>query len=137
MSVLSVFRRGRRAAKEHNAKQAELRKKEGAKKTPYRHTPTHAAIDSLLSAPASARIADRARVVEENRKRSIMTANGMGMTTPTHSVSTRAHSSLSHVSYPTTYASPVVHMPRAYSYSSMPATAACRLKLGVSTAVCP
>ena len=92
-------------------------------KTPYRHTPTHAALDALLSAPASARIADRARVVEENRKRSIMAANGMGMTTPTHSVSPRAHSSLSHVSYPTTYASPVVHIPRAYSYSSVPAQA--------------
>lgn len=52
-----------------------------------------------------------------------MTANGMGMpsglSTPVHAgVFTRANSSLTHVSYstPSGYATPVPHIPRAYSY---------------------
>ncbi|KAL2175740.1 uncharacterized protein P884DRAFT_279203 [Thermothelomyces heterothallicus CBS 202.75] len=53
-----------------------------------------------------------------------MTASGVGMSgfvTPTHAGVPRVHSSLSHVSYPSADASPVVQLPRGYSYSSMPA----------------
>ena len=53
-----------------------------------------------------------------------MAASGMGMgygpgPNPVHMGMPRVNSALSHVSYPSTYANPVVQMPRTYSYSSM------------------
>jgi len=118
--MFSMFRRGRQAAKEHAAKQAELKKKEELK-TPYRHIPKHAAIDAMSSAPASSRDADRPRILEQHRRRNTMMASGTGTTTPAYSGLPRNHSTLSHVSYPAMYASPVIQIPRAYSYNSMPA----------------
>jgi hypothetical protein len=123
MSVFSMLKRGRQAAKEHRAEKAEKDKKE-AEKPPYKHIPKHAAIDALSGGPAGWRENDRQRIVENNRRRSAMTASGVGMsglTTPSHSGIPRVHSSLSHVSYPTAYVNPIVHVPRNYSYSSMPA----------------
>ncbi|KAK0718286.1 hypothetical protein B0T26DRAFT_647463 [Lasiosphaeria miniovina] len=126
MSVFSLIKRGRQAAKEHSAKQAEKQKQE-ADKPPYRHVPRHAAIDAMSGGPATWREVDRERIQEQNRRRSIMTANGVGMggmggmMTPVHAVGLpRLNSSLSHVSYPSAYASPVVHIPRNYSYSGVP-----------------
>lgn len=122
MSVFSRIKRGRQAAKEHNAKQAELQKKE-EEKTPYRHIPSHAAIDALSGGPATWRETDRPKILEQNRRRSAMTANGVGMgsgmMTPVHVGMPRVNSALSHVSYPSIYASPLVQVPRTYSYSSM------------------
>lgn len=124
MSVFSIIKRGRQAAKEHNAKQAEIQKKE-AEKTPYKHIPRHAAIDALSGGPATWREADRPRILEQNRRRSAMTANNVGMSgmsTPIHAGMPgmpRVNSALSHVSYPSLYASPVVQVPRTYSYNSM------------------
>ncbi|KAL2159907.1 hypothetical protein VTH06DRAFT_2040 [Thermothelomyces fergusii] len=124
MSVFSVIKRGRQAAKEHRAEQARKEKDEEAK-PPYKHVPTHAALDAMLGGPAGWREADRARIVEQNRRRSAaMMASGAGVTgfaaTP-HAGVPRVHSSLSHVSYPSGYATPVVQLPRGYSYSSLPA----------------
>lgn len=122
MSVFSRIKRGRQAAKEHNAKQAEMQKKE-EEKTPYRHIPSHAAIDALSGGPATWRETDRPKILEQNRRRSAMTASGVGMgtgmMTPVHVGMPRVNSALSHVSYPSLYASPVVQVPRTYSYSSM------------------
>ncbi|KAL2153173.1 hypothetical protein VTH82DRAFT_4328 [Thermothelomyces myriococcoides] len=123
MSVFSVIKRGRQAAKEHRAEQARKEKEEAAKPV-YKHVPTHAATDAMLGGPAGWREADRARIVEQNRRRSAMTASGVGMSgfsTPTRPGMPRVHSSLSHVSYPSGYATPIVQLPRGYSYSSMPA----------------
>lgn len=122
MSVFSMIKRGRQAAKEHRAEQAEKEKKEAAK-PPYKHVPKHAAIDALSGGPAGWREHDRQRIVEQNRRRSAMTASGVGMSgmmTPVHAGMPRVSSSLSHVSYPSAYASPVVQVPRNYSYGSMP-----------------
>lgn len=123
MSVFSMIKRGRQAAKEHRAEQAEREKKE-AEKPPYRHIPKHAAIDALSGGPAGWREHDRRRIVEQNRRRSAMTASGVGMSgvmTPVHAgIMPRVHSSLSHVSYPSAYASPVVQLPRNHSSSSVP-----------------
>ncbi|KAK0637244.1 hypothetical protein B0T17DRAFT_613860 [Bombardia bombarda] len=126
MSVFSMFKRSRQAAKEHSAKKAELEKKEEAK-VPYKHIPKHAAIDAISAGPATWRETDRPKILAQNRRRSAMTANNVGMggmMTPVHqgmhSGMPRVNSSLSHVSYPSTYASPVRQVPRAYSYSSMP-----------------
>ena len=128
MSVFAKLRRSRQAAKEHQAKAAEQKKKEETKE-PYRHVPTHAATDAISGAPPTWRADDRTRILENNRRRSAMSAIGMGMPGPAGSVGhgghhhptgagiPRATSSLSHVSYPSVYANPVVNMPRSYSYS--------------------
>jgi len=123
MSVFSILRKGRQAAKEHSAKVAEQQKQEEAK-VPYRHVPTHAAVDALAGAPSSWKEEDRPRIMEQNRRRSELAAAGMGrgmptLVTPVHVGLPRTNSSLSHVSYPSAYASPVVNMPRNYSYHSM------------------
>ncbi len=121
MSVFSMIKRGHKAAKEHAAKQAEKERKE-QEKTPYKHVPRHAAIDALSGGPASFRDGDKQRIVEQNRRRSAMTASGVGMggmMTPVHMGMQRTNSSLSYVSYPSAYASPVVQMPRAYSYTGV------------------
>ncbi|KAH6856668.1 hypothetical protein B0I37DRAFT_426064 [Chaetomium sp. MPI-CAGE-AT-0009] len=123
MSMFSMIKRGRQAAKEHRAEQAK-KEKEEVQKPPYKHVPKHAAIDAMSGGPGGWRENDRARIVEQNRRRSAMTASGVGMSgmiTPVHSGMPRVHSSLSNVSYPSAYASPVVHLPRGYSYGSMPA----------------
>ncbi|OIW32425.1 hypothetical protein CONLIGDRAFT_269442 [Coniochaeta ligniaria NRRL 30616] len=121
MSVFSMIKRGRQAAKEHAAKQAEKQAAEAAK-APYKHVPRHAASDALSSGPSSHREDDRPKIMEQNRRRSMMTASGLGMSgtsTPVHVGFPRVNSALSHVSYPAAYASPVVQVPRAYSYSSV------------------
>ena len=121
MSVFSMIRRGRQAAKEHAAQQAEREKAEAAK-TPYKHVPRHAASDALSAGPASHREDDRPKILEQNRRRSMLTASGLGMSgtsTPVHVGFPRVNSALSHVSYPAAYASPVVQLPRAYSYTSV------------------
>ncbi|KAK4236914.1 hypothetical protein C8A03DRAFT_35150 [Achaetomium macrosporum] len=122
MSVFSMIKRGRQAAKEHRAEQAK-KEREEAQKPPYKHIPKHAAIDALSGGPAGWREGDRRRIVEQNKRRSAMTTSGVGMsgfTTPVHAGMPRVQTALSHVSYPIASASPVVQLPRAYSYSSMP-----------------
>ncbi|KAJ9143961.1 hypothetical protein NKR19_g6623 [Coniochaeta hoffmannii] len=121
MSVFSMIKKGRQAAKEHAAKQAEKQKAEAAK-PPYKHVPKHAASDAISTGPSGYREADRPKIMEQNRRRSMMTASGLGMSgtsTPVHVGFPRVNSALSHVSYPAAYASPVVQMPRAYSYTSV------------------
>lgn len=86
MSVFSMLKRGRQAAKEHAAKEAERKKKE-AEKLPYKHVPRHAASDALAGGPATWREVDRPRIMEQNRRRSMLTASGVNMSgtaTPVH-----------------------------------------------------
>ncbi|RFU72268.1 hypothetical protein TARUN_9988 [Trichoderma arundinaceum] len=116
MSIFSRMRKSRQQAKEHNAKLAEQEKKE-VDKAPYRHVPTHAATDAIASAPPSWREADRQKIQEQNRRRSAMAASGHHMNMPG---APRVGSSLSHVSYPTDKnATPMVRLPRAYSYTGV------------------
>src|SRR5256886_4474077 len=91
-----------------NAKQEEQRRRES--QTPkYRHVPRHAGIDALTNSPASWTREDRAKIVEQHRRRSALAV----ARPPT----TRVESSLSNVSYPSTNASPLVHIPRFHSYN--------------------
>src|SRR5258708_1094987 len=103
MSVLSLIQRGRQAAKQHTAEQAEQKKKE-AVKVPYKHVVTHAATDAMSGAPQTWRQDDRPKIIEQNRRRSAMAGTGMGFSGPTHPgipvPLPRVGSSLSHVSYP-------------------------------------
>ncbi|KAK0619805.1 hypothetical protein B0T14DRAFT_519919 [Immersiella caudata] len=70
----------------------------------------------MSSGPASSREYDRPRIQEQNRKRNAMAASGT--TTLALNGLPRVHSALSNVSYPAMYATPVVQMPRSYSYST-------------------
>jgi hypothetical protein len=115
MSVFSLLRRSRQQAKEFNQKQVDKQKAEEEKK-PYKHVPTHAAIDALSGAPSGWRNEDRPRILEQNRRRSAMAASGMNMGMPPIP---RVASSLSHVMYPSNYATPMVNLPRTYSYNSV------------------
>lgn len=110
------MRKSHQQAKEHNAKVAQQEKEEG-EKVPYRHVPTHAATDAIASAPPSWRDADRQKIKEQHRRRSAMAASGHHMNMPG---APRVGSSLSHVSYPTDKsATPMVRLPRAYSYAGV------------------
>ncbi|KAI2617527.1 hypothetical protein GGS26DRAFT_404609 [Hypomontagnella submonticulosa] len=114
MSVFSIIRRSRAQAKEHNARKAEKAKEETVK-LPYKHVVTHAAIDALSGAPSSWKQADRTKIMEQNQRRTAMTAGETSM-----AGMPRVGSSLSYVSYASVYATPVVPLPRNYSYSNIP-----------------
>ena len=118
MSIFSNIRKSRQQAKEHNAKLAEQKRKDLADATPYRHVPTHAAADAFASAPPSWReVSDRPRIIEQNRRRSAMTASGQAVNFPMANFP-RVGSSLSIVSYPGPKA-PISRMPRAHSYAGV------------------
>ncbi|KAK8118914.1 uncharacterized protein PG998_003540 [Apiospora kogelbergensis] len=72
--MFSIIRKGRQQAKEHTAKVAEKTKDEEAKK-PYKHVPTHAALDAMAGTPASWRDEERPRILEQHRRRSAMGTN--------------------------------------------------------------
>ncbi|KAI1176625.1 hypothetical protein F4777DRAFT_244375 [Nemania sp. FL0916] len=114
MSVFSIIKRGRAQAKERNVKQAEKEKAESVK-LPYKHVPTHAATDALATAPSSWKQEDRSKIREQNRRRSAMAANGMSSRGLP-----RVGSALAYVSYSAADPSPLLPLPRNYSYSSMP-----------------
>jgi hypothetical protein len=107
MSVFSKIKLSRKAAKEHKHKVAE---KEADKpvKVPYRHVPTHAAVDALSGAPSSWQQEDRSKIMEHHKRRSQM-------------VISRTGSSLSTTSYMNAAAGPSSQappLPRNNSYNS-------------------
>ncbi|CRK44753.1 hypothetical protein BN1723_006279 [Verticillium longisporum] len=119
MSILSSLKKSRQSAKEHNKKEAEKALEEH-KQVPYRHVPTHAAIDALAAAPSSWKHDDRPKILEQNRRRSVMATSNLGTKMPGPGGLPRVGSSLSHVTYPSVHANPMRHMPRAYSYNGVP-----------------
>lgn len=116
MSVFSIMKKGRQQSKEKDAEAAGMEKAETVKQ-PYKHVPTHAAIDAMSGSPSSWKHEDRPKIMAQNRRRSAIAASSLrGGGLP------RVGSSLSHVSYPDVYNTPVVPLPKNYSFSSMPAT---------------
>lgn len=106
MSVFSKILMSRKAAKEHKQQAAESQK-EAVVKVPYKHTPTHAAVDALSGAPSSWKLEDRSKIKAHHKRRSEM-------------VISRTGSSLSNVSYMNAAAGPstMPPLPRNSSYSS-------------------
>ncbi|KAF8862583.1 hypothetical protein BDZ45DRAFT_191435 [Acephala macrosclerotiorum] len=105
MSVFSKIARSRKAAKEHKNKVAEKEKgPEQAAKVPYKHIPTHAAVDALSGAPSTWKAEDRPKIREHHQRRSQM-------------VISRTGSSLSHMSYAVS-SSNIPPLPRNSSYNS-------------------
>lgn len=105
MSVFSRIARSRKAAKEHKNKVAEKEKgPEQTVKAPYKHIPTHAAVDALSGAPSTWQAEDSSKIKEHHKRRSQM-------------VISRTGSSLSHMSYAGS-SSNMPPLPRNSSYSS-------------------
>ncbi|KAK6067006.1 hypothetical protein SCUP234_11843 [Seiridium cupressi] len=114
MSVLSIMKKGRQQAKEQTVKESEKEKTEQAK-VPYKHVPTHAAVDALSGAPSSWQQDYRSRIREQNERRnSVVASERNSKSMP------RVSSSLSTVSYPLAHASPVVPISKVHSSSSLP-----------------
>jgi hypothetical protein len=106
MSVFSKIKQGRKAAKEHKAKKVEENKEnEVPVKVPYKHIPTHAAVDALSGAPSSWKHEDRSKIKHHHERRSQMS---------------RTQSILSTTSYLNAAAGPstVPALPRNTSYDS-------------------
>ncbi|KAN0106222.1 hypothetical protein V8E51_009098 [Hyaloscypha variabilis] len=98
----------RKAAKEAKEQKTVVKQKEEAvAKTPYKHVPTHAAVDALSGAPSTWKVDDRSKIREHHKRRSQM-------------VISRTGSSLSNVSYMNAAAGPssMPPLPRNSSYSS-------------------
>lgn len=108
MSVFSKIMMSRKAAKEAKEhKTVEKQKEEAAAKAPYKHIPTHAAVDALSGAPSTWKVDDRSKIKEHHKRRSQM-------------VISRTGSSLSNVSYMNAAAGPssIPPLPRNSSYNS-------------------
>ena len=87
MSIFSRLKQSKKAAKEHKAKASQQITAEERPKQPYKHIPTHAAIDALSGAPSSWKHEDKPRILEQHRRRSMMTVTRTGS-----SLSSRTHS---------------------------------------------
>jgi hypothetical protein len=108
MSVFSKIMMSRKAAKEaKDHKTVAKQKEEAVAKVPYKHVPTHAAVDALSGAPSTWKSDDRSKIKEHHKRRSQM-------------VISRTGSSLSNVSYMNAAAGPssIPPLPRNSSYNS-------------------
>ncbi|RYP78497.1 hypothetical protein DL771_000450 [Monosporascus sp. 5C6A] len=124
MPLFSVIRRGREQAKELKAKDS-AKAKEDVSKAPYKHVPTHAAADAMSSAPNTFKDIDRAKILEQHRRRSANVANSASLKSYP-----RGGSSLSTMSYPSLQANPIIS--RNSSFISMPVHPRSRLQLSTS-----
>lgn len=79
MSIFSKIKGAKKAADKHKQEQASAGKKEG--QVPYRHIPTHAAVDALTGAPSSWREEDRAAIKHQHKRRSMMSRNSSALST--------------------------------------------------------
>lgn len=106
MSVFSKIKHSRKAAKEHKVKSAE-KQADKPLTVPYKHIPTHAAIDALNGAPSSWKFEDLSKIKEEHKRRSKMAIS-------------RTHSTRSTTSYMNAAAGPstIPPLPRNISYNT-------------------
>ena len=74
MSIFSKIKGANKAAKEHKKKVQEPAEAKDVP-VPYKHIPTHAAIDALSGAPSSWREEDRTAIKAQHKRRSMMTRN--------------------------------------------------------------
>ncbi|ESZ90200.1 hypothetical protein SBOR_9409 [Sclerotinia borealis F-4128] len=113
MSIFSKIKSSQKAAQKHKEKATaeeyqQKQAEEAATKVPYKHIPTHAAIDALSGAPSSWKRDDRTKILEHHKRRSQMTIS-------------RTHSTLSTVSSMNTTtesSSGIPSLPRNISYNS-------------------
>ncbi|KAL8770558.1 MAG: hypothetical protein Q9209_003814 [Squamulea sp. 1 TL-2023] len=85
MSIFSKIKGAKKAADKHKqAKSTEVPAEIKDTPVPYRHTPTHAAVDALTGAPASWREEDRAAIKHQHKRRSMMTRNSSTLSGTLH-----------------------------------------------------
>ncbi|KAH8601643.1 hypothetical protein B0O99DRAFT_648313 [Bisporella sp. PMI_857] len=102
--VFGKIRQAKQQAKEHKSKIAE-KEEAAAAKPPYKHVPTHAAVDALSGAPSTWKAFDKTRIKEENKRKSQIAFS-------------RTHSTLSAVSHMhQSIASNSRHLPRNSSHT--------------------
>jgi hypothetical protein len=78
MSIFSRLKLSKKAAKEHKQKASQQINSKDVPKPPYKHIPTHAAVDALTGAPSSWKHEDRPKILEQHKRRSIMSVNRAG-----------------------------------------------------------
>lgn len=111
MSIFSKIKGSKRAAQQHKAAAEEQQQKQeqaAVTKVPYKHVPTHAAVDALSGAPSTWKNEDRAKILEHHKRRSQMT---ISRTQSTLSIV----SSINHTLEPTAGPS---SLPRTMSYDN-------------------
>jgi hypothetical protein len=86
MSVFSKIKFAKKAAKEHKVAAAQKGSDGNDVKAPYKHVPTHAAVDALSGAPSSWKHEDRPKIKEHHKRRSQMV-----ISRTTSSLSTFSH----------------------------------------------
>ena len=84
MSIFSKIRGAKKAADQHKGVKTQKGGDENTDKPiPYRHRPTHAAIDALSGAPSSWKAQDRTAIKAQYKRRSAMSRNGSSLSTVT------------------------------------------------------
>lgn len=84
MSIFSKVRGAKKAADKHKDAKAQHGGTENPDKpVPYRHVPTHAAIDALSGAPSSWKAQDRSAIKAQYKRRSAMSRNSSSLSTVT------------------------------------------------------
>ncbi|KAL8936240.1 MAG: hypothetical protein Q9216_005039 [Gyalolechia sp. 2 TL-2023] len=80
MSIFAKIKGAKKAANQHKqAKASEVPVEKKDVPVPYRHVPTHAAVDALTGAPSSWREEDRVAIKHQHKRRSIMTRNSSAL----------------------------------------------------------
>lgn len=95
MSIFSKIKGASKAAKEHKKAKTPEPGLQNSTPAPYRHVPTHAAIDAMLGAPSSWKEVDRSAIRAQHKRRSMMPKSDSGSSTPLR----RNHSHGFHDSY--------------------------------------
>ncbi|KAL8852658.1 MAG: hypothetical protein Q9221_002418 [Calogaya cf. arnoldii] len=96
MSIFSKIKGAKKAADKHkHAKSTVVPVEIKDTPIPYRHIPTHAAVDALTGAPASWREEDRAAIKHQHKRRSQMTRNSSTLSGTLHPSSSYAGSDFS------------------------------------------
>ncbi|KAI9871084.1 MAG: hypothetical protein M1830_003327 [Pleopsidium flavum] len=84
MSIFSKIRGAKKAADEHkDAKAQNTVPEKTDKPVPYRHVPTHAAIDAISGAPSSWKAQDKSAIKAQHKRRSAMSRNSSNLSTVT------------------------------------------------------
>lgn len=85
MSIFAKIKGAKKAAEKHKqAKASEVPAERKDAPVPYRHVPTHAAVDALTGAPSSWREEDRAAIQHQHKRRSMMTRNSSTLSGTLH-----------------------------------------------------
>ena len=82
MSIFSKIRGAKKAAEQHKGAKSQEKAAE-EEKVPYRHVPTHAAIDALSGAPSSWKAEDRSAIKAHHKRRSALIRNSSSLSTVT------------------------------------------------------